>query len=484
VYQEQVMRIANILAGFSLAQADVLRKAVGKKIAELIRKELGTFVEQSVERGVERAIAVELADQIETFGRYGFNKSHSAAYSLLSYHTAWLKAHYPAEFMAALLSSVLDKTDDVVKYIGECRDLPRWVEGLNEPVEVLPPHVNESGWKFTSTDGLRIRFGLGAVRGVGAGAVQSILAARQEGGPFSSLFEFLERVDTRALNKRACEALVSAGALDGFGDRAQLVAGLDAAYSEVQTRRAEAEAGQASLFDAGGDATKRPDPELPAVPEWPEQDRLAREKESLGFFISGHPLDRYHELVRAFGPANSSNLAEFRGQEVEFACVVTKVTRQLSRKDKTEWGKVIVEDFWGTAQVLGFRDTWASVRGVLEQDAAVVIRGKVSDSDRDAEDPPVFLDAAEPLEAIRTSGRVALALDVERGQAFPEGFFPRVREALEAHPGPAPVVLRVGPGNGSAPRLQSRTLRVDPNREALEAMAELFGSGRVRMERM
>jgi DNA polymerase-3 subunit alpha len=171
VYQEQVMRIAQVIGGYTLGQADVLRKAVGKKDAELIRAELGKFVERALARGVDRRVAKELAEQIETFGRYGFNRAHSAAYSILSYQTAWLKAHYPAEFMAALLSSVLDHTDDVVTYIAECRDLPRSVPKLEEPVEVLPPDVNQSGWKFTAVDGTRIRFGLGAVRGVGVSAV-------------------------------------------------------------------------------------------------------------------------------------------------------------------------------------------------------------------------------------------------------------------------------------------------------------------------
>ena len=165
-------------------------------------------------------VAGELADQIETFGRYGFNRAHSAGYSLLSYHTAWLKCHYPAEFMAALLSSVLSNTDQVVKYILESRELHRSIPGLEEPIELLPPDVNESGWKFTVTGGAQIRFGLGAVRGVGAAAVESVLAARAEGGRFETLFDFLERIDTRALNKRACEALIAAGALDAFGHRA------------------------------------------------------------------------------------------------------------------------------------------------------------------------------------------------------------------------------------------------------------------------
>ncbi len=481
VYQEQVMRIANILAGFSLAEADVLRKAVGKKIAKLIKKELGKFVEQSVERGVDRRTAVDLADQIETFGRYGFNKSHSAAYSLLSYHTAWLKAHYPAEFMAALLSSVLDKTDDVVKYISECRELPRHIPKLEKGVEVLPPDVNESGWKFTATSEDSIRFGLGAVRGVGSGAVRSILEAR-EAGPFTTLFDFLERIDTRALNKRACEALIAAGALDAFGHRAQLLAGLETAYAEVQAREAEAAAGQASLFDAGGEDTRRPDPVLPTLPEWSEQDRLKREKEALGFFISGHPLDRYREVARAFGKANSSNLKEFAGEEVQFACVVTKVQKQLSRKDNTEWGKVTVEDFHGTATVLGFRETWERCREVLEQDAVVVIRGKVSGRERDEEDPPVFLDDAEPLEQIQGSDRVTLVLEVEPGQDFEEGFFEEAREVIRRYPGRAPVELVVDNGNPQ-PRLRSRSLKIHPHPEALGALKELFGAGRIHVRR-
>jgi DNA polymerase III subunit alpha len=483
VYQEQVMRIANQLAGFSLAEADVLRKAVGKKIAKLIRKELERFVERAVERGVDERTATHLAEQIETFGRYGFNRSHSAAYSLLSYHTAWLKAHYPAEFMAALLSSVLDRTDDVVKYIAECRDLPRCLPELEEGVEVLPPDVNESSWKFTVTDDRRIRFGLGAVRGVGSGAVRSILAARAEGGAFGSLFDFLERIDLKALNKRACEALICAGALDAFGGRARLLAGLDAAYGEVQARAAEAAAGQGSLFEAAGEAVERPLPELPEVPEWPEQDRLAREKEALGFFISGHPLDRYRDLVGAFGAANTGNLPELAGQSVELACVVTKVGRQILRRDNSEWGRLTVEDFHGTATVLAFGDGWQAARDVLQQDAVVLLRGTVSNRERDEEDPPIFLDRAEPLQAVPESGRIAVAIEVEPGRNAPEDLFRKVRGVLDARPGPAPVEVHLGAANGSSPRLRSRSLRVVADGETLDALRTLVGKGRVRLVR-
>jgi DNA polymerase-3 subunit alpha len=480
VYQEQVMRIASELAGFTLGEADVLRKAVGKKIAELIKAELGKFVDRAVERGVDKKIALDLSDQIETFGRYGFNLSHSAAYSLISYHTAWLKTHYPAEFMAALLSSVIDNTDSVVKYIGACRDLPRFVPKLEEPVDVLPPDVNESGWKFTVTDGSKIRFGLGAVRGVGQAAVTSVLEARKH-GRFTSLFDFLERIDIRALNKRACEALIAAGAMDAFGSRSRLLAGLDTAYGEVQARQAEIEAGQASLF---GDASALPRhaPALPNVPEWSEPDRLAREKEALGFFISGHPLDRYREYVRAYEPVASDTLVERPGSLVALPCVVTSVARQISRRDSSEWGKVTVEDFNGTATVLAFGDVWQKNKDVLKQDAVVEIVGRVSGRERDEEDPPIFLDSARPLEDV--GPELAVQIELELGSDVQGAAFEAAKKLMAAHPGPSAVWIQVGSDNGErAPRLRSRTLRIDPSGETLGALQKLFGRGNVRLVR-
>jgi DNA polymerase-3 subunit alpha len=484
VYQEQVMRIANVLAGYTLGEADVLRKAVGKKIAELIKAELGRFVERAVGRGVDRRIATDLAEQIETFGRYGFNRAHSAAYSVLSYQTAWLKAHYPAEFMAALLSSVLDKTDDVVTYIAECKELPRSVPRLEEPVEVLPPDVNQSGWKFTAVDVKTIRFGLGAVRGVGAAAVRSILEARAKGS-FTSLFDFLDKIDIRALNKRACEALIAAGALDAFGHRAQLLAGLDTAYQEIAARRAEDEAGQGSLF--GGDPLGpqgRGDPPLPDVPEWSEPDRLAREKEALGFFISGHPLERFREVVRAFDGVHTKSLAEHAGRKIELAGVVTAVARQISRRDGTEWGKVTVEDFHGTATVLAFKDAWQASKEKLRQDAVVLIRGAVSNRERDEEDPPIFLDDVVLLEELQYSGQLAVRIELEVGSSVPAEAFASARKLLSEQPGAAPVEVTLGSDNGvEAPRLRSRTLRVNPTRETLLGLQELFGKAHVRLVR-
>src|SRR5881296_2325474 len=248
-YQEQVMRIANVLAGFSLAEADVLRKAVGKKDKELIQHELGRFVERAIALGHDRRGIEDIAAQIETFGRYGFNKSHAVAYSVLSYQTAWLKTHHPAEFMAALLSSEIGNTDKVVQYIAGAREL-----GL----EVLPPDVNESGFKFTVVGDRRLRFGLGAIKNVGAGAIESILAGRTAVGPNRSLVDLCERIDLRLCNKRVVEAVIDAGACDSLGGhRAQLVAALDTEFSEAQARQGERDSGQVALF---GDAAPIPHP--------------------------------------------------------------------------------------------------------------------------------------------------------------------------------------------------------------------------------
>jgi DNA polymerase-3 subunit alpha len=480
VYQEQVLRIASTLAGYSLGEADVIRKAVGKKKAELIREELGKFVERAVARGVNKHVALELSNQIETFGRYGFVRSHAVAYSVIAYQTAWLKVHYPAEFMAALLSSVIDSTDSVVKYIGACRDLPRHVTKLQEPLEVLPPDVNESGWKFTVTDAGKIRFGLGAVRGVGYAAAKSVLDARAT-ERFTSLFDFLERIDIRALNKRACEALIAAGALDAFGHRSQLLAGLDTAYHEVQARQAEIQSGQGSLFGEVTELARRVPP-LPNVPVWSEPERLAREKEALGFFISGHPLDRYREIVRAYEPVASGTLVERPGRLVALPCVVTAIQRQISRRDSTEWGKITVEDFQGTATVLAFGDAWQKYKEVLRQDAVVELTGRVSSRERDEENPPIFLDAARPLEDVKPD--LAVQIELELGSELLEQAFESARGVIAKHPGASPVWIQVGADNGErAPRLRSRSLRVDPGQEALGELQKLFGRANVRLVR-
>lgn len=488
-YQEQVMRIAQVLAGFSLAEADVLRKAVGKKDAELIESELERFVSRAMANGIEKRTARDIAEQIATFGRYGFNRAHSVAYALLSYQTAWLKRHYPAEFMAALLSSVLDKTEDVVKYIGDCREMHRFVPSLPGKMEVLPPAVNESEWKFTPVDAHRIRFGLGAIRGLGESSVREILAARRDGEQFQSLFQLSTRVDLRVVGKRSLEALILSGACDslaarlpsGAAHRAQLLQGLDQTVREAQLREAEHLAGQVSLFGEESSQEPQAEPPLPDVEPWTELQRLTFEKEALGFFITGHPLDRFRDLALIYDSVTTATLADRRGQRIELVCVVTGVKRQRSRRDGAEWARLSVEDFAGTATVLAFGDAWREAVPTLEQeDAAVLISGTVSDKERDEDDPPIFLDKATPLGAVRESGDLGVELEIlpENGvgeQAIAEG-----TRLFREFPGPAPVYVRC---SGHAERFCSRAFQVKPTEALLEKLRGVFGKEQVRLIR-
>jgi DNA polymerase-3 subunit alpha len=368
------------------------------------------------------------------------------AYALLSYQTAWLKCHYPSEFMAALLSSVVDKTDDVVQYIAECRELSRTVPQRPNGIKVLAPDVNQSGWKFTAVSPEEIRFGLGALRGVGAGAVDSILQARGAEGAYRSLFDLVERVDLRLVGRRVLEALIQAGACDSFGHRAQLMAGLEVAIRESQLRQIERDSWQASLFDlmapAATEVLARSEPSLPDVPRWPESERLAREKEILGFFISGHPLEKYADVVRIYQDVNTATLKLHRDQKIELACVVTSVSRQLSKRNGAEWSRIMVEDFFGTATVLAFSDAWEMNQDVLIQDTPLLIRGSVSGRERDEESPPIFLDAATPLSALWASGQMAIEVALPHDA---EEMVSALGAIFRAHPGTAAVYVRWTP---------------------------------------
>src|SRR5215467_5953801 len=289
VYQEQVMRIANVMAGFSLGEADILRKAMGKKIAEEMAKQRERFVRGALEKGFPEKKVIKIFDLMEQFAKYGFPKAHSAAYALLAYQTAYLKTHHPVEFMSALLTSQTGNTDNVVKYINECREM-----GI--PVE--PPDINVSDANFTPHENA-IRFGLAAVKNVGRTAIESIVAARKQVGRFRSIFEFCEKVDLRLLNKRVMESLIKSGAMDAFGYRAQLMAVLDKAMDRGQKSQRDAEMGQHGLFgvfEQEQPSTADSD-KLPGVPEWEEHQRLASEKEVLGFFITGHPLEKYKDKL-------------------------------------------------------------------------------------------------------------------------------------------------------------------------------------------
>ncbi len=474
LYQEQVMRIANLLAGYSLAEADVLRKAVGKKIQALIDTELERFVARCVANGHPKRIVTDLASQITTFGRYGFNKSHSVAYSILAFQTAWLKARYPAEFMAALLSSEIGDTDKVVGYINEARELG---------IEVLPPSVNESGLKFTVTGDAQIRFGMGAVRNVGRGAIESIIEGRRE-QRYETPTDFCERIDLRLCNKRVIESLIAAGALDQLGGhRAQLLATLEHALSEAQLRQAEREVGQESLF---GDPTEQPSApvgELPDVAPWSEAERLAREKDVIGFFISGHPLDRYRTEVELFGTRTTATLGTWSEHRVTAAVVVTAVKRRISRKTGAEYARLTLEDFHGTAEAIVFPDGWSKLSHTIVTDTALLLTGGYSPRDRGEERAPFIIETAEPLEELRTSGAIGVAISW-RGSRGPDDDAARAIRALcAAHPGQSPVFVDWNDGNGTTARLRARGTRVSLDQDFLDALRELIGPDSVRLVR-
>ncbi len=461
-YQEQLMRIANVIAGFSLAEADVLRKAVGKKDAGLIRKELGRFTERAVKLGHTKQLAEHLAGQIETFGRYGFNKSHSVAYSLLSLQTAWLKAHHPAEFMAALLSSEIGNTDKVVQYINEARDL-----GL----EVLPPDVHESGFKFTVVGGNRIRFGLGAVRNVGGGAIESIIAARAS-GRFADLFDFVNRVDTRLCNSRVVESLIAAGACDSLeGHRAQQAAALEVAFRESQRLQEDAAAGQESLFgDPSAAASVKPT--LPVMEQWSESDRLVKEKEAIGFFISGHPLEKHRAAVELYGTRTTATLDEWSEHPVAIGAVATAVKRLISKKTGKEYARVTLEDFHGTAEAIIFPESWAKLNQSVTVDSALLLAGGYSARDRGEDSAPFIVESVRPLADLERAGAVGVEVRWLGNRPEVAGTIARV---AAAHPGPAPLYILWTDGDGTTARLRARRFKVHPGEDTIDAFRDLVG---------
>ena len=478
-YQEQVMRIAQTLAGISLAEADVLRKAVGKKDLDLIKAELEKFVGKAVAMGHDRKIIDEISGQLQTFGRYGFNKSHSVAYSVLSYHTAWLKAHYPSEFIAALLSSQIGKAEEVIKYIAEAREM-----GL----EVLAADVNESGWRFTVVADKRIRFGLGAIRNVGRGAIDSLIAARAN-GPFTSLYDLCSRVDLRVCNSRVFEALIAVGACDGLGGhRAQLLQALDHAINEASLRQNEAAQGQASLFgdpDGGDGALQKgaPAPALPSVSEWSESERLQREKELLGFYISGHPLEPFRTECELFTSHSVAQLGQWTPGSVTIGVVVSAIKRQVSKRSGAEFARLTVEDFTGSSEVLVFQEAWSLIADQVRPDIPLLLKGGYSRRDQDVESPTFIVESVKRFAEVRASGAVAVAIDLSRGSDLAPSVMEDVRLTLESHHGSAPIELRWEDGGGTPVRFRSRTLTVAASPVVLSDLRALLGADRVRLVR-
>jgi len=369
VYQEQVMQISRTLAGYSLGRADLLRRAMGKKDPAVMAKEKEPFLEGAKQKGIDLKKAEAIFDLMAKFAEYGFNKSHSAAYALIAYQTAYLKAHHPVEFMAALLSCDMGSTEKVVKNIADCREMG---------IEVLPPDINDSHLSFR-VFGKSIRFGLGAVKNVGESAIEAILEARSD-GTFTDLFDFCERVDLRRVNKRVVESLIKCGAFDSTGARrAVLMAGLEDATALGQKIQQERESAQVSLFGTAeivkvnGNGRGK----LPDIAEWDDKQKLAFEKECLGFFITGHPLDRYVQDMRRFTTTDTAGLVDIADEKEVRVCGIVAALKEMITKKGDRMGFATIEDLVGSVEVVVFPETYAKAGHYLKTEEPLIVTGTV-----------------------------------------------------------------------------------------------------------
>lgn len=368
------MQIAQVLAGYTLGQADMLRRAMGKKKPEEMAKQRQGFMDGCAANGIDKDLAGNLFDLVEKFAGYGFNKSHSAAYGLVSYQTAWLKAHYPAPFMAAVLSTEMDNLDKVVPLIEECRHI-----GLT----VTPPDVNVGAYKFTVDDSGRVVYGLGAIRGVGEGPIAAIVEARQADGAFKDLFDFCRRIDGKRMNKRTLEALIRSGALDNLGpSRAVLAASLDAALKAASQNQANQNLGMMDMFgeafveaDDAGDIYA----DYRHARDWTDKERLAGEKETLGLYLTGHPIDEYEHELKRFVATRIVDLKPSRESQRVAGLVVAMRTMKSKRGDTMAF--VTLDDRTGRIEASLFGELFDQVRGQLNADQVLIIEGEVSSDD-------------------------------------------------------------------------------------------------------
>lgn len=464
LYQEQVMKIAGVLANYSMAEADGLRKAMGKKIASLMAEHRDLFMKGSTQNNIPADKAKAIFDLMETFGGYGFNKSHSAAYALIAYQTAYLKTHYPVEFMAALLTSEMGNAENVVKFIAECR---------SHHIAILPPDVNKSGKEFR-VEKASIRFGLVAVKNVGESAIEAILEARGD-EPFSSLFAFCERVALRKVNKRVLEALIKCGAFDSTGDsRARMMEGIEMAMEHGQRVQKGKNDRQMDLFTNFAKIKIKPikPPALPMVEEWPEKQVLIFEKEALGFYISGHPLGRYEEMLKRYTNADSVVIGEIEGSRAVRVGGIVTLHKPFRTKKNDLMAFVTLEDMNGSMEVVVFPKVYETVSGSIVVDKAVIVEGEAK---REENTVKVFAENIVPVEKVEETwaASVSIRIDADRAE---EGAFVHLTDILKKHPGKCPVVVTLTfPGKFETELELPDSLRVNVTQVAIQEIDSFLG---------
>lgn len=471
VYQEQVMQIAQVLAGYTLGGADVLRRAMGKKKPEEMAKQRGLFESGAISQGIDGGLALKIFDLVEKFAGYGFNKSHSAAYALVSYQTLWLKTHYPSEFMAAVLTADMQNTDKVVTLIEECRKM-----GLS----LVLPNVNVSDYTFTVDEEGQVVYGLGAVKGLGEGPVDSILEARQEGGPFKSLFDFCDRVDLRKVNKRALEALIYAGALDEIGpNRARLFATIEEAVQRAEQNSRNQNSGMTDLFgavvpddDTKEDIYQRSE----GIRDWTEKQRLGFEKDTLGLYLTGHPFDQYEREVRRFARNAIVDLKPSRNKIAVSGLVVD--LRVMKNKRGQTMCFVTLDDRTARIEAALFSEAYETYREQLKKDTVIVIEGGVSHDDFSG-NLKLRVDKVMSLVDARQQYASQLVLNVEDAQ-FKNGFLGELKNTLMPYQGGGcPVALRYCRNDAETTIAFGEAWNVRPDDEALLELSYLLGKEKV-----
>jgi DNA polymerase-3 subunit alpha len=464
-YQEQVMQIAVAMAGFTAGEADVLRKAMGKKSPEVMAEQKEKFLDGAEAKGHARDKAREVWEYIEPFAGYGFNKSHSVAYAMLAYKTAYLKTHHPVAFMAAMLTSEMTTADNVAKYVRECQDMG---------IQVLPPDINSSRWPFT-VEGDAIRFGLGAVKGVGEGAIEAILEVRARVGSFRGLFHLATEMDTRIVNRKVFECLIKSGCFDALGfTRSGQMEGLEAMLDRAQRRRREREAGQTTLFaEAAMDAEP-----ASTVAEWPNRLRLQFEREALGLYLTGNPLNDFTEVLRRRTSHSVAGLAGSEGQTVTLGGMVTGFRQAKIKSGQNAgrfMGRLVLADLEGTVPVAVFADQFEKFRRFLHDDAIVLIVGQVRDRGGD------FEVRADEIESIEGAAEKQSELLLEINGSVSMSQMLELRNVLAEHPGASRVLLRFSLPGRTVNVSAGENFRVKADDELVQSVEQLLGRGRAEM---